>query len=161
AVVGWARGLVGPRGALAAGAILAVAPTALETSANVREYSLAIALIVAAAWSYTRRSKVRPWTFVVAVVLAFWTSYLTLGLLMASVVDALARPERRNRLPWIVGAAASILPWLAFASSRGLLRAFESQGPRQASSVPEPFLPQLWILARTLTGGEFLTPTWV
>src|SRR5215467_2509291 len=34
AVVAWARGLVGPRGALAAGAILAVAPTALETSAT-------------------------------------------------------------------------------------------------------------------------------
>ncbi len=154
----WARALVSQRAALIATAILAVAPVAVEASATVREYALALLLIVVAARFNTRGS---PWRFAASSALAVWTSYLAFGLVGAAVLDAAIDPLRRRRVPFVLAGSASLAPWLAFAFFNGFGRTLHSVGPREVPIAPSPLPVEAFDLIRLLTGGEFLSPAWL
>jgi hypothetical protein len=158
ALAAWTRSVATERAAFVAASAFAVAPTAIEASANVREYALAITLIVLTAWAYTRWS---PPRFVIWGILAIWTSYLAAGVIAAAALDAARHRHRRQRLLPIAVVGASILPWLAYALSVGFLQTLQSTGPRGTSHPEIALLAQLADLPRLLSGGTYLHPEWL
>lgn len=149
-LVGWTRSIAGVGAALAVGGLGAVAPAWVIIDETTREYGLVILLLTLTAWAYTRWSG--GWRVVVLGVAALWVSYLSIVGPIAIGADALVRRDRR-RLLLSVLMATGVLPWLAFAFSRGFATTLRSSGPRQ-SSVPAPPIPsQARELIVLMTGG--------
>jgi hypothetical protein len=159
-VVAWARELVGRSSAPIAGLLVALAPAAVEISVSPREYAIAFLLIVLTARAYTRWDQGGRRWFVIWGSLALWTSYLTAGLLLATGLDTRVRGGRRGRSRDVLLVGATILPWLLFVLVRGFAGTLGSAGPSQGGAGQS--LPaQLRDLARVLSGGEILRPSWL
>lgn|GEM_PF-6728360 len=160
ALYGWVRSFAGPLAATAASLLLAVSPVAVEIDLTVREYSLAVLLMIVAVGSATRRPTGGRVRFIVLGTLAVWTSYLALTVPLIAALGAMWRRDTR-RLVDGVTIGASILPWLGFATLSGFLAVFQSAGPRQQTVAGEPLLPQLSDAFRMLDGGVWLQPEWL
>lgn len=161
AVAGWVRSLSNWRAATIATAIFVVEPAAIQASATVRDFTLALLFIVLACWAYTRWSAGSRLWFVVAGALALWTSYQAVPVFAVAAVHALRQPTWKAWWLAIAAIGASILPWIVIAIPDGILRTLQSSGPRQKPTPPEPLLVQLRDLARLLSGGLFLDPIWL
>lgn len=156
----WAGRLAGPRAALAAGTLVAVAPVAVHESVAVRDFVLAALFVTLAAWRHTGSAPRARRGLGLSLALALWTAYTALPLLVALALDGLLHRERRDRLGAAARAGLSLIPWLAFGLTQGFGQTLASGGPRPVVP-PEPLTGQLWDALRLLSGGGWLRPEWL
>jgi 4-amino-4-deoxy-L-arabinose transferase-like glycosyltransferase len=121
------RRIAGDRGGLLAAAVLAAFPTYLQSSRDARGYSLAMALILAAALTLWRAiERPTPWrlaAYGLCAAAAMYTHYFAIPAIGGQLLVALLvfRPRRRVALLIVgVGAAAglSLVPWLIAAMAQ-------------------------------------------
>lgn len=154
----WTRRLLGPRAAVRSALLLSLSSILVGDAATVRDLAPGLFLVILNCWAYceARREPLRGrWTYlyVGTGVLAVWTSFLVVGILIGQAIHLGSRRSKPNLALPIVLIGLSIVPWTTFSVAQGWLSTLASGGPTTESAAPA-FLANLRSAVALLTTGS-------
>lgn len=163
--VAWAHRFLGSNAAARGGILLAISPILIGNAATVRDLAAGLFFVTFNCWAYCEaldKSASPRWTYAYLAtgLLAIWTSFLAVGVLAAQALHLATRRARIGLLGPIILTGLGIVPWVAFALSRGWLATLGSGGPTTGSVQPA-LSTDLRMAASLLTTGSDATRGWI